>query len=288
MSAAVSNLQLVSCLLFTPGTRPERFAKTADSGADGIIIDLEDAVAAADKDAARQTVIAYLQQHGAVLAARPFVTALRLNGLRTTAGLKDVVALAEAHVCPDVVVLPKVESPIEVEIVAAQLQAARADVQCIALIETARGLDCAQEIAAADAPLGALAFGGVDLAADLGATFEWEPLLWARSRLVQAAATAGIATLDAPYLDLQDLSGLEPECQRARRLGFTGKLAIHPRHVPAIMSAFEPDAASVARAQRIVDAYDAAQGGVCEVDGKMIDVPVYRAALRTLARARRG
>jgi citrate lyase beta subunit len=130
----------------------------------------------------------------------------------------------------------------------------------------------------------ALVFGGADLAADLGATMAWESLLYARARLVQAAATAGRAVLDVPYLDLDRDDGLAGEIGAVQRLGFTGKLAIHPKHVPPINAAFTPTAAAIVHSERIIAAAQAAGGGVCVVDGRMIDAPVVRTAERTLAR----
>ena len=129
-----------------------------------------------------------------------------------------------------------------------------------------------------------LGFGGADLAADLHCGFAWEPLLAARSRVVQAAAAAGLAALDVPYLDINDDAGLAAESVRVKSLGFTGKLAIHPRQVDPIIDAFTPTAAEIENAQGVMAAYAAAAGGVCVYRGKMVDEPVMRAARRALAR----
>ncbi|HXJ34768.1 MAG TPA: CoA ester lyase [Candidatus Eisenbacteria bacterium] len=270
---------LLRSLLFAPATKAERLAKAAISGADAVIADLEDAVAPAEKDAARGSALRWLRGPAAPAVAR----CLRSNGLRTPEGLRDVLALVESGAAPDFLVVPKVESPQELGILDALLAG---PTRFLPLIETARGLSRAERIAAHPRVAGLL-LGGADLAADLGATLDWEALLWARSRLVQAAATAGVAVIDVPHLVLEDGTALAAECARVRRLGFTGKLAIHPKQVAAINAAFTPAGDEVLRARRIVDAAEAAGGGVCVVDGKMVDAPVLRAARRTLALAAR-
>lgn len=271
------------CMLFTPATRPERFHKSVDVRADGIVIDLEDSVPLPQKDAAREQTISLLKEKGRVEAGFPFVTAIRVNNIHTLAGLKDLAAIAESGIHPDAIVLPKVEGPAEVEIAAQNLQGDQKDIGFITLVETARGLQFADAIAGANDRVKAISFGGADLAADLGATLSWEPMLFARSRVVQAAATAGIIALDVPYLDLHNTAGLQEECERVRSLGYAGKFAIHPAHVATVMATFTPDAASVEQARKIVAAYEGAQGAACEVDGKMVDVPVYRSARRIVS-----
>ena len=285
MNTEPVDLAIITCMLFTPANRPDRYEKGVATGADGVVIDLEDAVPLSAKDSARTTVTDYFREKGRIPANRPFVSAIRLNNIRTPAGLKDLCALVDSGVRPDVLLLPKVESPIEVKILESHLTGRQATIRFMALIETALGLQNADAIARCSARLGALVFGGADLATDLGADEGWEPMLFARSRLVQAAATAGIAALDVPYLNLRDMSGLQTECARVKALGFVGKLAIHPAHVPVVMETFRPDPASIRRAQRVVEAYEAAQGNACEVDGMMVDVPRYRSAKRTLALA---
>jgi (S)-citramalyl-CoA lyase len=286
MGAESTDLSLATCLLFTPANRLERLEKAATSGADGVIVDLEDAVALDGKDAARAATVAYFQAKGRVAAA-PFVSAIRVNHLHTEAGLRDLLALRESRIAPDAIVLPKVESAEEIRVFEKHLDGPQAGIRLIPLIETATGLERAFEIARAGARVGALALGGADLAAELGAALAWEPLLFARSRLVQAAAAAGIGALDVPYLDVRDDGGLRAECERAKALGFTGKLAIHPKHAPIVVAALRPDAASTERARRVVEVFEASAGNACEIDGKMIDLPVYRAAKRVLALAQK-
>src|SRR5262249_40731516 len=176
-------------------------------------------------------------------------------------------------------------SPGEVDVVDGVLATSDGGPTVVTLIETARGLSAAEAVAA-HPRVTALALGGADLAADLGAELAWEPMLWARSHLVAAAAAARAAVVEVPYLHIEDGTGLTREAEAARRLGFTGKLAIHPKQIAAINAAFAPSAEEIARARRIVDAAAAARGGVCLLDGRMIDAPVVTAARATLARAR--
>ena len=285
----MKDLALARALLFTPGNRPERFAKAVTTRADGLIIDLEDAVGPADKDSARLGVMAWLRGHTG-FARSDFLVCLRINSLYTTAGLSDLLAvadLARAGFAPDAVLVPKVESAVEIELVARHLRAAGdtgAGIVLAALIESALGLENAFAIARATPMLRTLGFGGADLAADLNCGFAWEPLLAARARVVQAAAGAGLAALDVPYLDIDDDGGLAAECARVRGLGFTGKLAIHPRQADAIIDAFTPTAAEIEHAQGVMAAFEAADGGVCVYRGKMVDEPVMRSAKRALAR----
>jgi citrate lyase beta subunit len=283
-----TRLDLARSLLFTPGNRPERFAKAEATAADGVIIDLEDAVGPADKDSARAEVTRWLKGRGAP-SRGGFLTCLRINSIYTEAGLKDLLAvlgLARDQALPDALLLPKVESAVEVELVARHLCAGGArDLALVALIESGAGLEHAVAIARASPLLKALGFGGADLSAELRAAFAWEPLLMGRARLVQAASMAGIALLDVPYLDIADDAGLTAESLRVRAMGYSGKLAIHPRQVEAINTAFTPTAAEIEHAQGVAAAYAAAAGGVCTYRGKMVDEPVMNAARRTLARA---
>jgi citrate lyase beta subunit len=270
-----------TALLFTPGSRPDRFAKAAASGADGIIIDLEDSVGAADKERVRIEVVAWLQKNGRVGVA-PFVSGMRLNSLRTPAGRADLEAIKVAGLKPDFIMLPKVESAAEVQLAAAKLHPS---VRLICLAETVRGVRFADEIAAASPRVVALAFGGLDLSAETGGEPIWDALLWPRTQVVHACAAAGVAALDQPYIDFGDAAGLEQECARVRSLGYTGKLAIHPQQCATITAAFQPTPAQIERARRIVAAYEEAKGNVVTVEGQMIDVPIYRSAQRVLRNA---
>lgn len=271
----------ISALLFTPGNRPERFAKAVGAGADGIIIDLEDSIGPADKDRVRADVLAGLAKVGRV-GQPPFASGIRLNSLRAPTGRADLDALRASGLKFDFVMLPKVESAAEVQLAAAKLPL---HTRLICLVETVRGIRFADEIAAASPRVIALAFGGLDLSAETGGEPTWDALLWPRTQVVHACAMAGIAPLDQPFADFADVAALEKESLRARELGYVGKLAIHPKQCPVITAAFRPTPQQIERARRIVAAYDGAKGGVAALDGQMIDVPIYRSAQRVLRRA---
>jgi citrate lyase beta subunit len=184
-----------------------------------------------------------------------------------------------------IVVVPKVEVPSEVEDVRLPLEQAGWRPTVIAMVETARGLEAAADIAEAPGVV-ALFLGGVDLAADLGCALTWDALLYARSRLVHAAALAGgRALLDVPDLDLDDVEGLEARTRSVAELGFTGKSAIHPRQIDPIHAALAPSDDEVGRARRLLDAYHRGGGGVVSFEGIMVDRPVAEAAGRVLWRA---
>jgi (S)-citramalyl-CoA lyase len=268
------------CLLFTPALRPAWFEKARASGADGLIVDLEDSIGPSRKAEARAIAVRYFAES---VVEDQFTRCLRINSLRTADGLRDITAILEANIRPEMLIIPKVESAEEVCILHELLSGEFSSIVFVALVETAVGLSAADQIANAHGRLGGLIFGGVDLAADIGATMDWDALLFARSRVVQAAATARLGVMDVPYLDLEDANGLKHETQSTRKLGFTGKAAIHPNQVAIINSIFTPDPAALEEAKQILSAADACGGDVCEVNGKMIDGPVVRAARRVLA-----
>lgn len=271
----------LTALLFTPATRPERFAKAAVSGGDGVIIDWEDAVPAETKAHVRADTVERLRRLGPPVA-EPCVTAVRVNDLRSEAGWADLAALSSIEKGIDLVVLPKVEAAEEVREAARRLPPS---VRLLALIETVRGVRHAVEIAGADPRLAALAFGGFDLSAETGGEPVWDALLWPRLQVVHACAAANIIALDQPFLALDDDAGLETECARVRDLGFAGKLAVHPRQCAVIRRAFRPTPEQLAAARRVLAAAAASTSGVVAVDGRMVDLPVVRIARRIVEQA---
>jgi (S)-citramalyl-CoA lyase len=264
--------------LFTPATRPDRFAKAAAAGADVAILDLEDAVAVRDKGRARTIAIDYLADRPAEGARH----ALRTNGLGTPAGISDLDALLRSRAAPDFLVLPKTETAGHLQILDHLLTTAGKDARLIGLIESARGLAAVEAIASATPRLVGLMLGAADMAADLGAAVGWETLAFARGRLIAACALAGVTPIDAPFFDISDEDGLKQEVAAAVALGFAAKAAIHPAQVGAINAALTPSAAAVQKARAIL-AENAK--GVGTVDGQMIDEAVARKARRTLAAA---
>ena len=271
--------------LFVPGTGLEMFPKALAAGPDIICVDLEDAIAPADKANARSATLKLFNQ----LPENPQDCELlvRVNSLRTADGLADILALSDASAPPPGLMLPKIKSPDEVRLLDEILSSIDVDVRLQLIIETNEGLEACHEIARASARTDALLFGGADMAAELRVEPSWEALLYARSRLVHAAATAEIDLIDVPYLDLEDMQGLEREAALCAELGMTGKGAIHPKQLPIIERHFSPTNSQIERARRIVAAFEKARTGLLVVDGKLVEKPVLRSQYRILAIAER-
>ena len=266
-------------VLFVPAVRPDRFAKAVATGADAVCIDLEDGVSVEQKDQARDNALALLAERPACRAE----VMLRINEPGSDLGERDLAALVGAGFSPDSLMVPKVSGPETLTSLERRLGPALAGLPLIVQIETACGLAAVETIATASPNVVVLFFGAVDLSAELGCAIEWDALLYARSRVVAAAALVGVDAMDTPFMDVSDPDQLDEEAAAVRRLGFTGKAAIHPTQVPVIQGAFSPDAAAVAWARRMVEAYEANLGGVLLIDGKLIERPVIASAQRILA-----
>jgi citrate lyase subunit beta/citryl-CoA lyase len=274
-------------LLFVPGDRPERFDKAVASGADALILDLEDSVSLAGKDAARAAV------RERVLAVRPGAAVLvRVNPLDTVLIEADLAALEGAR--PDAIVLPKAEGAASIEALDRLLEAAGLGGTPLLPIatETPAAIFELGSYRKVAGRLAGLTWGAEDLPAAIGAHGSREedgrytpPYETVRSLALFAAAAAGVAPIDTVYPDFRDPDGLARYAARAARDGFTGMMAIHPAQVATINAAFTPSDAAVAWARAVVAAFDAAPGaGVLQLDGKMIDAPHLKQARRVLAR----
>ncbi|MEZ5650732.1 MAG: CoA ester lyase [Burkholderiaceae bacterium] len=270
--------------IFTPGLRPDMFAKALASGTDIVCVELEDGIAPKDKALARERGLALFAQPQADDGVERIV---RINCLREAFGLADVQAVLATDTPPPALMLPKVRTPEEVVWLDDLLTERGHDTRLHVIIETNAGLEAAFDIAHCSARLDALFFGGVDMAAELRCRNAWEPLLYARSRVVHAAASAGLDVIDVPFLDLDDLDGMVRAAEQARDLGFSGKGAIHPKQIAALNAVFTPGDAAVAHARRILDAFAAADTGLVVVDGKLIEKPVLREMQRLIAIAGR-
>ena len=270
--------------IFSPGLRPDRFPKALASGADIVCVELEDGIAPKDKEAARRNALALF---AAPQADDGVERILRVNSPRSAIGLADLQAILAADRPPPALMLPKVMSPDEVAWLDELLGERGHDTRLQVIIETNAGLEAACEIARASPRIDALLFGGVDMAAELRCKVAWEPLLHARSRVVHAAAGAGIDAIDVPWLDLEDMEGMRREALLACDLGFSGKGAIHPRQIPIINEVFTPDDTEIAHAKRILAAFEEADTGLVVVDGKLIEKPVLREMQRILSIAER-
>lgn len=280
-------------LLFCPGTERRKIDKASQLNADGVIIDLEDAAALTMKTEARECTAQALRELDFGQSER----LVRINPRSSGLMADDLAATGAAGSLPDTFVLPKVESAVDVVAAADQLEplekAAGVSIgmtRLIAIIESARGVVNLREIATAHPRLVALIFGADDLCGDIGATRSpgGDEVHYARSAVVIHAAAENMQVIDTPFMDLHDETRLIAETQEALAMGYTGKLAIHPKQVGPIIDAFTPSGEQVEAAKRLIAAHEAHQQagrGVFALDGKMVDMPMVRAALRVLSRA---
>lgn len=282
-------------LLFCPGTERAKIEKAAALATpDGIILDLEDAAALSRKQEAREITCTALAEVDFGSKER----CVRINPVGSGLEQADCAALLASKRPPDAVMLPKTEDADAVRWLSQQLAKIEGQhglplgrIRILAIIETARGVVNLREIAFSDPRLDALCFGAEDMCGDTGATRtpEGREVFFARSSMVLHAAAARLQAIDTPYIQLADTEGLIRDTRESQGLGFTGRLAIHPRQVEPILGVFTPSPEEIAAARRMIEAHEqhqAAGRGVFELDGKMVDMPMIRAAERILARAR--
>ncbi len=263
--------------LFVPGNRPERFAKALASGADRIIIDLEDAVAPADKAAARAAIAQWMDDN----PAHAEQVLIRINDAATP-WYPDDMAMAQAvkALC---IMLPKCEAPGQVADVLTLLSV---NATVLPLIETARGLLAVQAIAAARG-VNRLAFGSLDYMADLDLPAHSVGLDYAAAHIAVASRAAGLPSPLAGVTPELDAARVSADMLAAKALGFGAKMCIHPAQVAAVHAALAPSAQELAWAQRVLQAWAASAGGAIQLDGKMVDRPVVLKAERITAQASR-
>ena len=279
MNLPHSPLSDVCSFLFVPATQPERYGKALASGADGVIIDLEDAVGLDDKAKARELL---KNAWSSISVEQKQRMIIRCNALGTPFYAADLVLAKELQV--QYLMIPKTESYDQIN-GAAQILPATA---IIPMIETALGLDCLKEIANAQQVL-RLALGNLDLQADLGMVCDDEEseLLTARFQLVFQSRVAEIAPpIDGVTPTTTDENRISADANRAKRMGFGGKLCIHPSQVGIVRKAFEPSSSEIEWAKRVVQADHDAHGGAVKLDGRMIDRPVVLLAQKTLNQAK--
>ena len=264
--------------LFTPATKSDRFSRAAEVKADALIIDLEDAVAPTAKEGARVAALRYLAER----SSDHLPCALRINSPDTRFGLDDLQSLLLSPAEPDYLILPKCDSSALVSLVGNLLRESNKSTQVIALIESTKAIGALAEMVSGEVRPAAFIFGAADMAADLGAETAWEPLLWVRSCLIHAAASAGIAAFDSPYFDIADSQGLKQETKASVNLGFHGKCAIHPVQIATINEVLTPTEPQIAKAQQILTGN---RQGVGAVEGQMVDEAVARKARLVLERA---
>jgi citrate lyase subunit beta/citryl-CoA lyase len=257
--------------LFVPGNRPDRFAKACAAGADAVVLDLEDSVAPGDKLKARAAVAEWLTATKSVM--------LRVNTSDSECFREDLSLGRQPGISG--VLLPKAERVEEIRLVA---ESFGSGVPILPQIETARGFRNALALASAD-QVRHLLFGSIDFQRDLGMTAEEDELLYFRSQIVLDSRLAGIEPpVDGVTTDINSAERVRADTLRARRLGFSGKMCIHPKQVSIVNEGFTPTAAEEEWAKRVVEASAAAPGAAISVDGMMVDRPVLARAEVILAK----
>jgi len=267
--------------LFVPGNRPERFAKAARSGADAVVLDLEDSVPPAGKAAARLAIAAQWPDLRAL--GVPLIVRINAEG---SAARTDELAAVDALEGLAAVMVPKAESPETLS----RLHARLGGVSMLPLIETAAGFHAVRALAAAAGVL-RLVVGHVDFMADVGMDCDAEQanLITLRFAVAMATREARLApAIDGVTIQTNDELQLRQDTLRARRFGFRGKLCIHPSQVPVVHETFAPTDAELDWARRVIAADAASAGAAVQLDGRMVDLPVVLQARRTLARAADG
>ncbi|MEU6346266.1 CoA ester lyase [Streptomyces sp. NPDC046977] len=258
--------------IITPGQRADRFTAARASAAGVALADLEDSVAPADKPAARAAAEQLFDRPDPLMTL-----GLRVNATTTLDGARDLAAIADYTHKPDVLLVPKVESARDVEVVAGVLDTPDYAPGIWALIETPRAFDTLPSILSAPRLAGVI-FGSADYAAAVGCGLGWAPLLHPRATLVNSAAAAGIPAIDAPFFDLDDLDGLRREAEQAKDLGFYGKGAVHPRQADIIRDVFTPSQREIDHARAVLAASEASGAGITSVGGQMVGRPFFAAA----------
>ena len=281
---SASNPRSRRSFIFTPGLRPEMYPKALKSGADMVCVELEDGIAPKDKAEARRNALALFEHPQADDGVERIV---RINSMRERFGIEDVQAILATKTPPPALMMPKVRTPDEVVMLDQLLSEAEHDTRLHVIIETNEALEAAWDIAKCSTRIDALFFGGVDMAAELRCVNSFETMIYARSRVVHAAASQGLDAIDVPFLDLEDPEGMRIEAEKVRDLGFSGKGSVHPKQIAALNAVFTPSDEKIARARRIIAEFEAADTGLVVIDGKLIEKPVLRDMYRIVAVAGR-
>lgn len=264
--------------LFVPGNRPDRFEKACSTHADLVCIDLEDAVGPKDKAQARKDVLAWLAK------TKHKHVSLRINGLDTPDGKLDVLALKGSGLILPFLMIPKVASGSQMNDLDDDLPNELGPF--LAIIESAEGLlNCEKIFSNSRVKLGM--YGAIDYAGDVDCDLSWETHLYARSRLVAAAVGHNVQLFDVPHIDVRDLEDCEATTRKAKALGIHARSAIHPDQIERIHMALAPSNEEIEQAERIIAAYQKADGNVVLLDGKFIEAPVVKKAQRVLAFGRK-
>jgi citrate lyase beta subunit len=269
--------------IFCPGNKSDMFPKALSSGADMVCIDLEDAIIPDHKEFSRESTVKAFEN---ISIPREVETLIRINDVNSKDGKEDIKAILDSSKTASGLMLPKIQSVEEVLDLENKIKLSNKNLNLHIIIETNKALENTWNIAHSSPLIKSLLFGGVDMSADLGCNGDWMSLLYARSRVVHAAAGAGIDSIDVPFLDLEDMQGMQDEAQKSKNLGFSGKGSIHPKQIKSLNNVFTPSEDEIEYANKVIKAFNDASDGLVVVDGKLIEKPVLRTALKTIANSK--
>ena len=265
--------------IFTPALEPKMFDKAVLSGSDIVCLELEDGISPKDKKAARQKAINIISDKQNIKGIEKII---RINSIREKFGLDDIRAILDSNIQPDGIMIPKVKSREEVLILENLFEEKGHNTKFHIIIETNEGLKNVHDIASCSKRIEALFFGAVDMSAELRCKNDWNNLIFARSKVVHAAALNRIDVVDVPFLNLHDLNKMKIEATKAKELGFSGKGAIHPKQIKILNDVFTPTYEEVTKAKIIVDTFNKSSSGLVVFEGKLIEKPVLRDMLRII------
>lgn len=251
------------CPLFVPANRLDWIEKGESSNADGLVLDLEDSIPTKEKSQTREALADYLSSKK---INKPFL--IRVNPLTSKEGQKDLSLLSLLGENFIGLLIPKIENKPELEALPESLEV-------VALIETPLAIKNLESISS-DVRIRGIALGGLDLSAELGSDMNWDSLIYSRSKIVLHAAINGVYSIDSPFVQINNMEQLEEESQKAKSLGFNSKFAIHPNQIEVIKRNFLPSDEEIEEAKKILKAYSNSDGGVIELDGKMVDEPIVK------------
>ena len=255
------------------------FSKAINSGVDIVCLELEDGIAPTDKTSARENALDIINTQKFNDKVEVLI---RVNSLRESYGLLDIAALLNSKKQPDGLLVPKIKSPEELIILDNLLSEKKLNTKLHAIIETNLGLEKADDIAASSNRIESLFFGAVDMSAELRCQNSWENLLYARSKVVHAAASKELDVIDVPFLDLNNMKKMQEEASKSKNLGFTGKGAIHPKQIKILNKVFTPSLKVVNKAKKIIQLFENSSTGLIIYDGKLIEKPVLREMYRII------
>ena len=265
-------------LLFTPANKIDRVAKGMVAGPDWLALDLEDGVDVSEKDQSRKKVEEFFSRD----KTESQNMAVRINSLSTIHGIRDINAMYEWEKWPQMVILPKIDSSLQVIQIRKLAESCNQNPIIMVTLETAIGVFNATEILRDSGPNLVVAFGSADYSAETGGRMVTEALAWARGKVVNAAAIASVPIFDGAWLDLRDLEGLRVEAIMVREVGFCGKIAIHPDQIRTINEVFSPTEEEIETAKKMLEIAEVSGGNVFSFKGRMVDAPILTRAKQIL------